>query len=280
MGSLFSQAIVFLSLIGGIQAGLVEEGQEAQEWRAQLSGIPEQRFADLRPLKAEFAFGWADVLQAGSAEFEFARPSPGRYQVVARGGSEGAVSLLWKLEARHEASGSLAHLRSEKVKQVEKYRGKTLTTRLELDGEKIRRLKESTRDPKDHAKWKTYDDPEIRDLVGVMLLIRSQPLKPGDTVRAVAYPSANPFLVTVQVAAHEKIEIQGSERDAIRLELDLKEISTRDENEGELVDFEKFKGGRIWLSNDKDRLPLRAEIDTFIGYVYGELTDVEWGDEK
>jgi len=271
-------ALLALFLMDGAHAEQTDEKNE-EPWKSKLTPVPEQRFPDFKPLEVEFEFGWADVVRAGSAEVVISIPSPGKYEVLGEGRSEGAVSLLWKLDATHKSEGTLLDFRSQRVRQVEKYRGKTLTTQLELDGQSVRRLLESTRDPEGHAKWKTYEEPEARDLLGAMLLIRSQPLAKGDKVYAIAYPTTNPFLVTVEVTDYEKIEVQGKKRDAIRLELKLQEILTKKENAGQLKDFDKFKGGRIWLSNDENRLPLRAEIDTFIGYVYGELTGVEWTKE-
>jgi hypothetical protein len=41
------------------------------------------------------------------------------------------------------------------------------------------------------------------------------------------------------------------------------------------VGYEKFHNGTVWVSDDALRLPLRAEINVFIGFVYGELTKFE-----
>lgn len=272
---LLSPMILVFSLFGGIRAGMPEE--DPAEWRATLDGIPESRYPDLSPVEATFEFGWADVVRAGNARLRFRHLGEGRYRAEAEGSSEGAVRLLWPLDASFESEGSFETLLASHVLQEEKYRGKTLTTRLHFDGNGVRRLKESTRDKPGQARWKEYRDSEVRDLLGAMLVIRSQPLAKGDRINVIAYPGANPFLVTVSVAGLEKVTVQGKEREAIRLDLEIRQISTEEDSEGELIEFSKFKAGRVWLSDDEQRLPVRAEIDTFVGYVYGELESVEWG---
>jgi hypothetical protein len=34
----------------------------------------------------------------------------------------------------------------------------------------------------------------------------------------------------------------------------------------------KFRSGTLWLSNDPDRILLRAEVQVFVGYVFAELS--------
>jgi hypothetical protein len=36
-----------------------------------------------------------------------------------------------------------------------------------------------------------------------------------------------------------------------------------------------FKSGRGWLSDDDKRVPLRIEVDIFIGYVFAELESLQ-----
>jgi hypothetical protein len=38
----------------------------------------------------------------------------------------------------------------------------------------------------------------------------------------------------------------------------------------------KFRSGSVWISDDADRIPLRAEVDIFIGYVFGELESLHF----
>ena len=44
-----------------------------------------------------------------------------------------------------------------------------------------------------------------------------------------------------------------------------------------LEKHKKFESGTVWLSNDADRIPLRAEVNIFIGYIFGEITSCTFG---
>ena len=37
----------------------------------------------------------------------------------------------------------------------------------------------------------------------------------------------------------------------------------------------KFRSGTLWLSNDPDRILLRAEVQVFVGYVFAELASFQ-----
>ena len=40
----------------------------------------------------------------------------------------------------------------------------------------------------------------------------------------------------------------------------------------------KFRYGTLWLSNDPDRILLRAEVQVFVGYVFAELASFQRAD--
>ena len=40
----------------------------------------------------------------------------------------------------------------------------------------------------------------------------------------------------------------------------------------------KFRSGTLWLSNDPDRILLRAEVQVFVGYVFAELASFQPND--
>jgi hypothetical protein len=37
----------------------------------------------------------------------------------------------------------------------------------------------------------------------------------------------------------------------------------------------KFRSGTLWLSNDPNRILLRAEVQVFVGYVFAELASFQ-----
>jgi hypothetical protein len=45
-------------------------------------------------------------------------------------------------------------------------------------------------------------------------------------------------------------------------------------NIGRLAPHKKFRSGRVWISDDSRRIPLKAEVDVFIGSVFAKLVKV------
>jgi hypothetical protein len=58
-----------------------------------------------------------------------------------------------------------------------------------------------------------------------LLFIRSQPLEKGDVVRLAAYPSAQAYLVEVEVLGREKVSAAGQKWPAIKMALRLRQMS-------------------------------------------------------
>jgi hypothetical protein len=119
--------------------------------------------------------------------------------------------------------------------------------------------------------WEFTELPGVRDLFAAMLFVRSQPLREGDHLRLVVFPDQNPYLVDLTVAGHDRLTISGKKIMATRFTLRIQMIETRGENRGRLAPHRKFHSGRIWMSDDAQRLPLRAEVDIFIGRVFAEM---------
>jgi hypothetical protein len=61
---------------------------------------------------------------------------------------------------------------------------------------------------------------------------------------------------------------------AIRFTIAIQTIETMGPNIGRLTPHKKFRSGRIWMSDDTRRLPLKAEVDVFVGSVFAELVEI------
>jgi hypothetical protein len=112
-------------------------------------------------------------------------------------------------------------------------------------------------------------------MAGGLLFVRSQPLKDGDEVNFLAYPGDSPFYASAKVEVRETIEVMGKARKAIRMSLKLRKIEVKSKKLKRLTDYDKFRGGQIWISDDELRMPLAAKMQIFIGYVAGEITSFE-----
>jgi hypothetical protein len=67
----------------------------------------------------------------------------------------------------------------------------------------------------------------------------------------------------------------GREWPALRLSLEIRKLDVKRQRPTEAVKYAKFQSGTVWVSDDALRIPLRAEVRIFVGFVYGELESFE-----
>jgi hypothetical protein len=261
-----------LLFAAGIAFALTARGGEG-DWKKEVSSAPPGNFPELPSVKMHFVFGWSNVLEAGEANATILRKG-GEYRAVATGGSKGLARALWSLDAQHTAAVLAPSLQSKRFAQIERYSKRTIETQVLFDDTGLKRLRK-TSGSKDPEKWKRVNFTPIHDIIGGILYVRSQPLKTGDKIGLVCFPTDSPYLVVVTVGKRETIQSMGRDHPAIRLSLDIRKLEVKKKIPTTAVGYEKFKSGTVWVSDDDLRLPLRAEISVFIGFVYGELTDFE-----
>lgn len=218
----------------------------------------------------DFSFGWSDVIRAGRARAELVKRD-GIWQAHVEGGSLGVARVLWRLDADYEGTVDAASLLPLAGEQNEKYRRRSILTKLRFDRDGVDRFREVVPSTS-VAKWKRVNFPSIRDVIGGVLYVRSQPLKNGDQIGLVCFPGDSPYFVTATVEGRESVRCMDRDVPAIRLALKIRKLDVEDTVPTRAIEYAKFKSGTIWVSDDRLRLPLRAEVRIFIGFVYGELT--------
>jgi len=243
------------------------------DWRDQVSTAPVGNFPELPSLRMHFDFGWSNVLKAAQADAIFQRQKT-EYRVRVTGGTVGIARALWTLDAQHSAMILASPLQPERMAQLERYHKRTIETQVRFDGKGLERLRVVT-PTKEKPKWKRVEFEPMFDVLTGVLYVRSQPLKTGDKIGVVAFPGDSPYLTIVRVVRREKIRCMGRDWPAIRLSLDIRKLEVKDGQPTEAVSYAKFRSGTVWVSDDDLRLPLRAEVSIFVGYVYGELTSYE-----
>lgn len=227
-------------------------------------------FPDLPPIRMEFSFGWSDLFRAAVAQAELI-DGDGVWLAKVSGRSQGPARLLWRMDASHRARIAADTLLPMHVDQSEKYRNRAVTTQLRFDPAGVERLR-AVSTSGTPAKWKRVNFPSIRDVIGGVLFVRSLPLKDGDRIGVVCFPGDAPYLAVARVEKRERIRCMGRDMPAIRIGLEIRKLEVEDNAPTKAVDYAKFRAGTIWVSDDELRLPLRAEVRIFIGFVYGELT--------
>jgi hypothetical protein len=246
----------------------------AADWQSTLTKNPPGNFPALRPLRATYRFGWSGFT-AAIGEVHFTKPSASHFQVDGNGHTIGLVRVLWRLDTTHHALADAATLRPIEMRQVEVYWKKTLVTHLAFTDNGVRRSR--TESPgRDKISTKEFQLPNMFDLNSAALYLRSQPLKEGSVYRVVVYPATTPYLATLTVTGREKVAVHAGVYNAIKIDLHLDKIGKN----LELEPHKKFRRATLWVSDDSDRLLLRAEAQIFVGTVFADLQSIQFEEPK
>lgn len=238
-----------------------------EEWTATPSA---GGFPMVEAFRASFRIGWTEIA-AAEARAEVTSNSTVA-TLKAGGGTIGLARTLYQLDATLEAESALPDFETVGSEQLEKYRRRTLLTAVAGSGGNLR-TKRGWTDGSEALEWKPVKIAPARDLFSAMMFIRSQPLAAGDKVGVVVFPGESPFFVEMESLGVRALPVGGAERPALLLELRISRINTKKGNA--LEPHPKFRTGRVWLSNDADRIPLRAEVEIFIGYLFAEIASFE-----
>jgi hypothetical protein len=240
-------------------------------WQSTLSPIVAGPFPEIRPFLAEYRLGWAEI---EAAKARAAISYQGKNAILtSSGATTGLARTLYQLDASLDATVDRTSLQTIRSEQNEKYATRTLSTRIEGNKGSLTTLREWIAPDSKPAKWKPVKIAPIRDLFAASLFIRSQSLAKGEKVRTLVFPGGSPFLVDIESLGPEKITIANTPRDALRLNIKIQSVNTKKGNA--LEPHRKFRSGTLWLSNDPDRILLRAEVQVFVGYVFAELSSFQ-----
>jgi hypothetical protein len=237
-----------------------------------LTKDPPGDFPELRPLRANYVFGWSGIT-AATAEVHFTKPGEDRFQLEATGRTVGLVRALWRLDLNYRATADANTLRPLEVNQVETYRWKKLTTHLTFTSTGVTRVRTDSQATSPGSNTpKDFNFSNLYDLHAAMLYLRSQPLHDHSVYRIVVYPATSAYLATISVVGREKISVRAGSYNAIKCDLRLNRIGKN----LELQPHKKFRRATIWVSDDSDRVLLRAEAQIFVGSVFAELRSIKF----
>jgi hypothetical protein len=246
----------------------------AADWQATVTKEPPGKFQELRPLRALYNFGWSGFT-AGTGEVHFTKPSEPRFELQGTGKTIGLVRALWKFDVNLRAVADAHTLRPVETNQTETVRSKKIATHLAFTSSDVTRSRTEGVGA-GTTKSKQFSFPNLLDLHGAMLYLRSQPLRERSTYRLVVYPATNAYLATITVIGHEKISVHAGAYNAIKLDLQLNKVGKN----LELEPHKKFRRATVWVSDDADRLILRIEAQIFVGSVFAELQSVRFDNTK
>jgi len=256
-------------LLGILVVSFAQTLAAAPTWQGTLSKDPPGNFSPLRPLHANYVFGWSGFT-AATAEVQFSR-APDRVQIQGTGHTTGLVRALWKYDVNYKATADVPNLRPVEATQVDGYRSKKVTTHLTFAGNTVHRTRFDTPGPSP-APAKDFSFPNLYDLLTAMLYLRSQPLPERSSYRVVVYPATNGYLATATVLGREKVSVRSGKYNAIKIDVQLKRVGKN----MELEPHRKFRRATVWVSDDSDRIILRIEAQIFVGTVFAELQSVRF----
>ncbi|MDB6151595.1 MAG: hypothetical protein JWL90_48 [Chthoniobacteraceae bacterium] len=245
-------------------------GAAADDWQKTLSPSAPGSFPLPRPSHGTYAFGWS-ALSAAEGTFDFSKPKAGLIKLDVVIKTTGTVRKLYRLDANHSAITRSKTLQPLSVRQAEVYKGETIKTKLDFDSLGVVRARESSIASPGNGKAKRFKFSPMFDMHGLFLWLRSQRLQPGDIYRLVVYPSTDPFLAEMRVVAKENLKLANRTYPALKIELKLRRINKKLEIES----YENLKSAAAWISNDSERVFLKAEAEISIGKVWVELEKIE-----
>lgn len=235
-----------------------------------LSGtvLPLERgdFPDPKPCTAIYKCGWSAVT-AGELNATIKRSSGGVLEMVANGGTVPPIKALWNMSFDFRSLVDEKNLRPVQCRIKETYGEEILFSYLRFGKGDVQRLRQAIPPDKNPPRWKHFVYPGVTDLFGGLLLIRSQKLRAGDVYTMVVYPQTAPYIATFKVMGSETVSIHETQRNAIRLDLKLQKLSKKGQSEP----YKSFKSASVWISDDANRMVLKAKAEIFVGSIWVEL---------
>lgn len=233
-------------------------------------GVPVAVVGEVPAFEGIFRFGWSE-LEAARAVAGVEREGS-EVRVRASGGTSGAVRWLYALDAEFEARVRRGDPRTVWSRQIERYPHRVLTTEVEERGGELWTSRWTDEPGREFEGWKKVPVEGARGLFAAMCYVRERVAVGGPAVRVLVFPGVSPFLVEARAEGVEERWFGDRRVEALRIALDIRRVNVRRGNA--LEPHGKFRSGTVWLTNDDDRLPLRAEVDLFIGYVFAESVEV------
>lgn len=257
--------------IAALLAVLVLAPLPASAWKKSVnSGAPGPHLK-IRPVSLSFQMSWNGALNSGRANIILGRPDkryPNYFIAQTYGSSGGVAKALFPYTynftsflSKNDYTPRLFHGTERDAKEAKvttnrygrKFSSKEITTVHKKPGKPITRI----------SAFK-YTGSTVYDLLSSVLYIRSLPLKTGDETVLVTHPFGSPYLARIKVLGREV----HNGRNCIKLDLQLQKINS---TTGKLMVYKKMKKATMWISDDKERLPIEFRVDAFIGDVRAVL---------
>jgi Protein of unknown function (DUF3108) len=221
--------------------------------------------------KLVFEFGWSG-LSVAEAEINTELVNiegEEYYHFSGRAHTLSIVNLLWKMNDSAESYVRAGDLKPVKFIMRQRENSLKVDAVASFDEEQIvlRKKDEYRGKVKPEKVWE-YDNRGAFCPLSLAFFTRSIAYEPGDELSFEVIAGTDLYLVTFKVEARETIEVKAGKYRALRVVPTMQKLTGRIPT----GDERKFRSATLWISDDKQRLPLKAESEVFIGTVFGELT--------
>jgi Protein of unknown function (DUF3108) len=239
-------------------------------WEAILTPAklgPQPRLA---PCRLDYKASWKGLLDAGEIHLEFGNPAhakSGCYVVNSTGKSLGAAASLYTYSHWFWSELDPSTLRPRLFHTVEDLDDRRVTHSVNYTSSSV----SCTQTTLISASGLNYSNTRksayapVYDIFSAMLFVRSQTLDDGVTLAFVVQPGETPHLVKTYVEGREVHD----GHNAIRMDISMQKI---DPSTLTLLPYKKLTKATLWLSDDKDRIPLEIRAEVFVGDVRIVLT--------
>ena len=232
-----------------------------------------------RPFKAgeelSYAFGWKGVPCADFRVYLTEEEKDGtKYLTVNyEAKTRKVIALFWSFAASGKTYLDVNSLLPAHASSTAKERSRQKNLTIVFDRaakiarttkEKVYKKKSSTKD----ISFKTG-----LDIPAALFYVRTLKFSMGKTESLEVLDSDKLYSIEMTPVARERIEVTAGTYETLALDVRVRQLngskSERSEQEA------KYKTIRVWISDDKARLPVRMKSEVFVGSVYAELVSVK-----
>ncbi len=251
---------------------------ELPAWWSRLNAGAPGSFPPPRPFKASYGVSW-EGLDAARFDSQCTLPEKGaQISTLVKARTIGMARTLWKFDASNLSLVDRQTLRPTHIEQIEDQGRKHSDDRLDFSPQGVTRTTAEGVAANGEARpprTRRINYPGLFDMESAFLYMRSLPLAVGETRTMALMTSGSPYLVTVKVVGQGKVQVKAGEFPAFEYALSLEKI----DKYGDLTPRKGFKSAHAWISDDADRLIIKAQADVFVGTVTVELENVQFTDD-
>ena len=241
------------------------------DWRKEVTNRPpDPRFSTIKPVHLHYQMNWDGKINSGDMNILIGRKDPRypRYLITQiYGSSTGLARGIYPYDYSFTSFlGKKNYLPSmfTATETTRKARCETNNWyRPSVRSREITTPRQKGKPSKTRNKTFSFSGAPIYDLASSLLYLRSLDLKTGQETVMVVHPFASPYLARIKVLrreAHRGLN-------CLKMDLRLNKIGP----DGKLLDYDKLKKDTLWLSDDRERLPIEIRSEVFIGDVRAVL---------